>query len=245
MRSEQRQDLSPPGCRISLKPFWWPTSCGSHGGCSCTWGFLGLWVAPLTSANPAPPRSCRDFPPNLTPPNSAGFLLFPLSFPPHTLLLNTLRFWRGELSILHLSLTAEVHTDCIQHGWAPDLALTEEMLPHRVPGSSWWWGMLLAPPTAHPGSSWSSGRGSAWSLGCCLAVAHSSVHLWHVQLVLQEVNGRLAFHIKHNCIILPFTFTKRLVLFTWDYYYYFCFNAFFFYDLWYYLWRIRRKNIYL
>lgn len=82
MRSEQRQDLSPPGCRISLKPFWWPTSCGSHGGCSCTWGFLGLWVAPLSSANPAPPRSCRDFPPNLTPPNSAGFLLFPLSFPP-------------------------------------------------------------------------------------------------------------------------------------------------------------------
>lgn len=82
MCSEQRQDLSPPGCRISLKPFWWPTSCGSHGGCSCTWGFLGLWVAPLSSANPAPPRSCRDFPPNLTPPNSAGFLLFPLSFPP-------------------------------------------------------------------------------------------------------------------------------------------------------------------
>lgn len=146
MCSEQRQDLSPPGCRISLKPFWWPTSCGSHGGCSCTWGFLGLWVAPLSSANPVPPRSCWGFPPNLTPPNSAGFLLFPLSFPPHTLLLNTLRFWRGELSILHLSLTAEVHTDCIQHGWAPDLALPEEMLPHRVPGSSWWWGMLLAPP---------------------------------------------------------------------------------------------------
>lgn len=174
MCSEQRQDLSPPGCRISLKPFWWPTSCGSHGGCSCTWGFLGLWVAPLSSANPAPPRLCWGFPPNLTPPNSAGFLLFPLSFPPHTLLLNTLRFWRGELSILHLSLTAEVHTDCIQHGWAPDLALPEEMLPHRVPGSSWWWGMLLAPPTAHPGSSWSSGRGSAWRLGCCLAAAHSS-----------------------------------------------------------------------
>lgn len=122
---------------------------------------------------PCPPKSCRGFPPNLTPPNSAGFPLFPLSFP-HTLLLNTLHFWRGELSILHLSLTDEVHTDCIQHGWAPDLAFPEEMLPHRVPGSSWWWGMLLAPPVACPGSLRSSGRGSAWRLGCCLTAEHSS-----------------------------------------------------------------------
>lgn len=141
MCSEQRQDLSPPGCRISLKPFWWPTSCGSHGGCSCTWGFLGLWVAPLSSANPAPPGRAGAFLQTWLLQILQDFSSSPLAS-----LLNTLCFWRGELSILHLSLTAEVHTDCIQHGWAPDLALTEEMLPHRVPGSSWWWGMLLAPP---------------------------------------------------------------------------------------------------
>lgn len=237
MCSEQRQDLSPPGCRISLKPFWWPTSCGSHRGCSCTWGFLGLWVAPLTSANPAPPRSCWGFPPNLTPPNSAGFLLFPLSFPPH------IPYVSGEGSCLYCiylwqlgsTLTAFSMDELQIWPWQKKCSRTESLAAPADEGCSW----------HHPGSSWSSGRGSAWRLGCCLAAAHSSVHLWHVQLVLQEVNGRLAFHIKHNCIFLPFTFTKRLVLFTWDYYYYFCFNAFFFYDLWYYLWRIRRKNIYL
>lgn len=99
---------------------------------------------------PCPSELCWGFPPNLAPPSSAGFLLFPLSFLPPKLLFNTLPFWRGELTILHLSLTAEVHTGCIQRGWAPDLALPEEMVPHRVPGSSWWWGMLLAPPVAWP-----------------------------------------------------------------------------------------------
>lgn len=139
MCSEQRQDLSPPGCRISLKPFWWPTSCGSHGGCSCTWGFLGLWVAPLSSANPAPPRSCRDFPPNLTPPNSAGFLFFPLSFPPH------IPYVSGEGSCLYCiylwqlrsTLTAFSMDELQIWPWQKKCSRTESLAAPGDEGCSW------------------------------------------------------------------------------------------------------------
>lgn len=245
MCSEQRQAFSPPDCRISLKPFWWPTSCGSHGGCSCTWGFLGLWVAPLSSANPAPPSRAGAFLQTWLLQILQDFLSSPLASLTHY---SSIPYISGEGSCLYCiylwqmrsTLTAFSMDELQIWPFQKKCSLTESLAAPGDEGCSWHhpllaqgrWGLLAV---ALPG-----GWDAVW-----LQNTAQTVHQWHVQLVLQEVNGRLAFHIKHNCIVLPFIFTKRLVLFTWDYYYFFCFNAFFFYDLWCYLWRIRRKNIYL